>query len=252
MLLTSSVQFQISKHAQEHKTNTDDDPDKQFSLQVLDRKQHNVDQVEELPCDKDTQNPVTRWDKECRDLSNTDTIDLYQNWNWRDFQNYQKPLESYWRLALRINKWGINRRPAKQQINEDDTKQNDAGGETEQPEKADEHLGEPAAQADNTGVLPVQLGPALQASFQLPQTWEDTDGFTRDEAYALTTDKGAPLTYEILETIKNEQNKPQRKKIRQGTGLIDQFVKCNGQTVSKMQWPTSSKRKKNRCSSSCV
>jgi len=111
--------------------NTDDDPDKQFSLQVLDRKQHNVDQVEELPCDKDTQNPVTRWAKECCDLSNTDTIDLYQNWNWRDFQNYQRPLESCWRLALRINEWGINRRPAKQQINEDDTKQNDAGGETE-------------------------------------------------------------------------------------------------------------------------
>jgi hypothetical protein len=70
----------------------DDDPDKLFSLQVLDELQHNINQITELPFNN-TQEPVIRWETKYCDLSPEQADQLYDKQDWQELQYSQKSLE---------------------------------------------------------------------------------------------------------------------------------------------------------------
>jgi hypothetical protein len=223
-------------------TFTDDDLDKEYSLQKLDWTQHTVPVIEGLPCNS-TDKPVTRWETKCYDLSNKKTVELLKTKDFDELLKKQKPLEPYWRLALRISKWENTKQNNTQQQPDSDDPQQPVQGVDElvqgnqpigdqaidaQPDDDEEAEADPLAD-----VHAQQLPQPLQMNFSLPQLGGDQGDFTLEQAF---TTAGGPVTYDILKQIKaNELSTDEGKEIAKRVNLPEwkAFLRANAQTVPK-------------------
>jgi hypothetical protein len=220
-------------------TFTDDDLDKDHSLQKLDWTQRTVSVIEGLPCNS-TDKAVTRWETKCYDLPNKKTVELLKTKEFDELLKKQKPLEPYWRLAQRISKWeNTKQNNTQQQPDSDDPQQPAQGGDVQgnephpigdeqndvQPhDDAEEEEDDPLAD-----VQAQQLAPALQMNLSL--TGGDEGDFTLEQAF---TTAGGPVTYDILKEIKaNEPSTDEGKEIAKRVNLPEwkAFLRANAQTV---------------------
>jgi hypothetical protein len=175
---------------------TTDDLDDEYSLSVVDSRNKYIDVITELPGETHNEEAVLRWQTKYCDAIGSSMLGNYLTNTantYKYLQENQKSLEPYWRLALRINRWGKQNEAEDQQAEEDDhveEEQEQEDAQVEAPVVAPALVVAPAA--ENSEGVENDIGKILLSSVhaeeqQICEDEETALGFTEDKANVLTT-----------------------------------------------------------------
>jgi hypothetical protein len=154
---------------------TQDDLDDKYSIPVVDSSIKYVDEITQFPDETHNEKAVLRWQtKYCDKTSISMKQDYSQNNEnaYKSLENKQMFLEPYWRFALRINRWGINKQsPTKKETDDDD----------------DSEVGEGEAQEEIVAQDVVEEVEGVPTSAEMDTTGWIAHSMEDDKAYVLTT-----------------------------------------------------------------